>query len=155
MFPALLIFALLFGFAIALEKPSDCYFATGELATLTSPCHDGSSGLTSLCCTHGDMCLNNTLCAKSLGGGESMHYRGTCTDSTWTSPSCPRFCVGDENKSTTVAVFLCGDNKDGTLQWYCGEQSPTKKDATCNLSKSSFVLTGMVSSLPLASLSVC
>lgn len=146
MFLTACFFALLVVCAVALDAPADCYFATGKPAALTSPCQDASSGLTGLCCGHGHMCLNNTLCFK-MEGGHGVLYRGTCSDPTWSNPSCPRYCIDDENKSTLVAVYPCGDNKDGTFRFHCGKQISRPEYANCKLSNSSFVVSGTAAQL--------
>lgn len=72
-----------------------CFYPNGD-ANGDTPCY--VSKKESNCCGTGYACLSNKVCrlAHEDSTGASMPYsygRGSCTDRTWTSPSCPLFCL--------------------------------------------------------------
>ncbi|KAH6706179.1 hypothetical protein EV126DRAFT_398444 [Verticillium dahliae] len=67
-----------------------------------APCGGAGADTThSHCCNQGWACLSNGLCMAAgqdpaqLAGATLM--RGACTDQTWTSPDCPRWCTNAED----------------------------------------------------------
>ncbi|KAL2130048.1 hypothetical protein VTI74DRAFT_6959 [Chaetomium olivicolor] len=105
----LLFFFLLFipSFSIS----DRCYFLNGREDKNGALCWDKSGIATGLCCEAGHLCLNNTLCAKRDG---SLWYRGSCLDSSWSNPACPRIC--EDYDIGIEEVYPCGS--DFTL-WVC------------------------------------
>lgn len=66
-----------------------CYFPDGSESNYT-PCRPQSSDQASACCLPIDICLDNSLCLAQTGYGALS--RGSCTDATWQSDDCPRYC---------------------------------------------------------------
>lgn len=67
---------------------SYCYLPDGDLVQEDTPC--SSDEEVSPCCGEESVCVANGLCLKTK---PKFLYRGTCTDHTWNSPSCPQFCT--------------------------------------------------------------
>lgn len=68
-----------------------CYYPDGTPAPGDIPCDPDAEN--SACCSakSGDAfgCLANKLCRMPSG----RNVRGSCTDPTWMSPECPKFCM--------------------------------------------------------------
>ena len=75
---------------------SICYYPDGSTAPQDTPCkNDGGN---STCCGQGYACLSNSICMSVPGltndpNSQSTYVRGSCTDKSWLSPSCPLFCL--------------------------------------------------------------
>lgn len=82
----LYILVLLAASRIALAQ---CYYPNGDLAVPDSPC-DSDADVSSCCGGSGTECMSNRLCQDPNG----RVIRGSCTDKTWTSPECGRYCLG-------------------------------------------------------------
>jgi hypothetical protein len=72
-----------------------CFHPDGSNITTNYPCF--SSG-DSPCCAKGYACLKNGLCKWTSAAGNSPpdnseYVRGSCTDQSWKSPSCPKYCI--------------------------------------------------------------
>jgi hypothetical protein len=70
-----------------------CYFPSGGL-TGGAACFPDQEN--SRCCGYGWTCMSNGLCKVSqanLQNFKLQYYRGSCTDKTWDSPSCPHVCL--------------------------------------------------------------
>lgn len=94
MFSLLIIyFSLLTGcqLATAVSSKATCFSINGQPNT-DFPCFLGQS--VSACCGTDSICLDNGLCKPVDSVGVSELIRGSCTDETWLSPSCPNYCVG-------------------------------------------------------------
>ncbi|KAF2146240.1 uncharacterized protein K452DRAFT_283516, partial [Aplosporella prunicola CBS 121167] len=90
------IFILIFcacGLVAAQDIPR-CYYPAGNIAVSEYACQLNTTH--SFCCVTGAKCLDNKLCDASalVNSSEPMYYRGTCTDKTWQSDECPKFCQG-------------------------------------------------------------
>jgi hypothetical protein len=90
---------LLVAFLISLPRGlcASCFFPDGTPALIDIPCN--TSARVSVCCGVGYACLDNNLCAltddtRDPNNGEFDYIRGSCTDATWSSGSCPIFCTG-------------------------------------------------------------
>ena len=84
-----------------------CYFPSGSISTLDTPCHSPSiGGGASACCASSDICLNNTLCLGQTGS--ALISRGTCTDRTWQNPECPQYCA--DGKKPPFTKYLRPDS---------------------------------------------
>jgi hypothetical protein len=46
----------------------------------------------SACCAPGDECTAAGLCKAGNDGDNNWMWRGTCSDKTWESEYCPRYC---------------------------------------------------------------
>ncbi len=115
-------------FVVVFADAGGCYLPDGKPVATAARCWDAAGGETGLCCQAGDKCFNNTLCAGQFGG-EPFYYRGYCTDSTWGSPGCPKFCVGSGQKDRTPAVYRChGNGKKKQGGWYCGVDGEPRGD---------------------------
>ncbi|EPE24130.1 hypothetical protein GLAREA_07980 [Glarea lozoyensis ATCC 20868] len=75
-----------------------CYYPNNTLAPSDSECSAGAE--TSVCCGKGYVCLGNGVCQidpKITGPNARFAgtiWRGSCTDQTWNSPECPKYCAG-------------------------------------------------------------
>lgn len=69
-----------------------CYFPDGSEAGRNFPCFPDRA--VSFCCGVGWICSTNLLClGSSIVPSEWNHViRGSCTDGSWQSSACPRFC---------------------------------------------------------------
>ncbi|KAK3942919.1 hypothetical protein QBC46DRAFT_424025 [Diplogelasinospora grovesii] len=148
----------LLGFLSGVAR-SDCYFPDSSPATTEAECWDSSGARTGLCCAAGDLCLNNTMCAHQIGtttgisGNNITHYRGGCTDSTW-SPlaGCPEFCLSDDSHKKTggpITVYQC---PGGLNRWYCGLDVPGPLKSCAHV-RITFGLTGDLSVYGVAGIS--
>ncbi|KAH0538630.1 hypothetical protein FGG08_004767 [Glutinoglossum americanum] len=82
-----------------------CYYPDGLVPTDYTyvPCvGDGFSS----CCipNEGDVCLSNGLCYYPKG---AYPFRGACTDLTWSSDACPKYCIST-NPSEWQTLTSCG-----------------------------------------------
>lgn len=75
-----------------------CYAIDGIILPDHGSCNPGAGPR--VCCTAGQICLSNGLCAVDIGASSSSassygyyYYNGGCTDSTYHSATCPRFCT--------------------------------------------------------------
>lgn len=80
---------------IPLGSSASCYYPSRNLASGDSVCQPKAD--VSACCGPGYACLGNLLCRKTKeSSGDSLAIgavvRGSCTDQTFSSPSCPQFC---------------------------------------------------------------
>ncbi|GME59212.1 uncharacterized protein LTHEOB_4405 [Neofusicoccum parvum] len=66
-----------------------CYYPDGTLASNDYACRLNTTE--SFCCTTNVTCLDNKIC-QVLAPTQYEYNRGTCTDKTWTSDECPKFC---------------------------------------------------------------
>ncbi|KAH7305937.1 hypothetical protein B0I35DRAFT_443545 [Stachybotrys elegans] len=97
-----------------------CYYPDGSTAPQDVPCTDETRH--SACCGPGYACLSNFICqatgAELQRPGATEYVRGSCTDESWRSGSCPSFCVNPNYD------FLAGGNGIGrcendSLLFYC------------------------------------
>lgn len=91
-FVLLLVLFLNFNGSFGVSPVMKCYSPNGKLAASDFPCFLAQD--TSACCGAGGVCLSNGLCEPVNAVGVSEIIRGTCTDPTWTSSSCPQYCTG-------------------------------------------------------------
>ncbi|KXH63105.1 hypothetical protein CSAL01_11072 [Colletotrichum salicis] len=98
-----------------------CYYPDGSIAPNDTPCQDLTAEST--CCGQGYACLSNAMCeatGKELSkDGATELVRGSCTDPSWRSSSCPLFCINPEtdNVGGGIGVSKC----EGTAEelYYC------------------------------------
>jgi hypothetical protein len=86
--------------SIAVNVNATCYWPNATLFTNNPdpdtispddhPCNPDAEA--SVCCGTGWTCLSDGVC-KIRQDGNDFYYRGTCTDFTWKSQSCPGFCM--------------------------------------------------------------
>lgn len=82
------------------------------------PC-DANAEVTQ-CCGTRSACLSNGLCALDSTSSDSgiSYARGTCTDPSWASLSCPQRCQLNQDTPTNSSVY---DFRAGGVQvWACG-----------------------------------
>lgn len=95
--------ALLLPTTAAQSTDAPCFFPNSTAAAADmAPCGGAGADTThSHCCNQGWACLSNGLCMAAgqdpaqLAGATLV--RGACTDQTWTSPDCPRWCTNAED----------------------------------------------------------
>ena len=75
-----------------------CYFPNGSAADRDIPCRAPTSNQASACCAYSDICLDNSLCLAQSGVG--IITRGSCTDQSWQSSECARYC--QDGKCSTM-----------------------------------------------------
>lgn len=87
----LLIFIFFLTLHTTYASPS-CYYPSGDHASTDVPCSQSGD---SVCCGQGFICLSNGVCQNPLliSNEPGLYSRGSCTDQTWNSSQCPRFCV--------------------------------------------------------------
>ena len=103
----LIVFSLLLWWRIQAQT---CYYPDQTIEPSYNVCN--ASAQVSLCCQWGATCLTSGLCFLEF---DSSLNTGTCTDKTWTSPSCFQHCppsLGIDHGSHTL--YRCNDN-----QWCC------------------------------------
>lgn len=87
----LVVLALWTGPALAART---CYYPDGTISSGDLACDENAKH--SACCgapPFGGTCLSTGICSGIPSGGLS---RGSCTDPTWQSDACPKFCIGSE-----------------------------------------------------------
>lgn len=93
-----------------------CYWPDGSTAADQTVC---SSGTQSACCPSGSACTSNGLC-YNLG----YLQRGSCTDKTWGSSACPKYCyLADDSKNagtyrSSISACQKTDIKDRQSKQY-------------------------------------
>ena len=75
--------------AATMDKPLDCFNAGGDYVREFGVCN--TNNVASLCCLKGDVCLTSGLCKDTAGD----LYQGGCTDKSYNSSACPKFCNGN------------------------------------------------------------
>ena len=90
-----LIFLLLLTVQIQQTLTQTCYLPNRDVVPADTPCRAPTPGQASACCNRIDICLDNGLCLPQ-GSSENVFYRGTCTDSTWRSDGCAKYCQDSE-----------------------------------------------------------
>lgn len=79
---------------------STCYFPDGVSSADYTPCGDDTSFRA--CCAPGDECLTNGLC-KAVGMRSSTAFwRELCTDASWQSAACPKYCYNETTSTYCV-----------------------------------------------------
>ncbi|KAK4610149.1 hypothetical protein CLAFUW4_20107 [Fulvia fulva] len=75
-----------------------CYNPDGSLVTdQVYACRAGDSE--SHCCPRGMMCTTNSLCKAPEDANNTQYWRASCTDPTWNSSACPKYCTNGTNDS--------------------------------------------------------
>lgn len=139
---ALLLFSLLLPFLLfasfSTPATATCYFPnrTAQLSPEYQPCGSGSpADAFTMCCannrTNGnpnDTCEKNGMCHYvDLANGANQTWRESCTDPTWKSPNCVKFCLdgvgkvhpvplcepGSKIKKTQLILFFRGGDELG------------------------------------------
>lgn len=80
-----------------------CFFPDGTRASGDIACNPDASS-ESACCGVGYACLANGICQQTSAApdnGGVRFIRGSCTDISWQSSSCPQFCIDRDNSMYT------------------------------------------------------
>jgi hypothetical protein len=114
----LLLFFSIFSSPISTLTPHSCYFAPNALAPDDFlPCYTTTTSAHYPCCRSGDKCLENSSCYDPDTG---TTYQYGCTDSSYTSPTCPQKCSLNTTKSHWVGLVFCnGTNNLPNNTWVC------------------------------------
>lgn len=80
-----------------------CYYPNGALASNDIPCNANSP--VSHCCNRNATCLDSGYC---FGGQLDVLVRGSCTDQSFGSPSCPQRCKDVFRASQTALYYYAG-----------------------------------------------
>lgn len=92
--PAIAAFHLVFVMStLAGSAYAVCYYPDGTVAVDTFPCFPDQAA--SLCCGSNWVCSTNLLCLGTslIPAYAHLVARGSCTDQSWRSTACPRFCT--------------------------------------------------------------
>ena len=92
---------------VTLATMATCYWPDHSISDYTA-CNSTADRSASQCCAPGDECTATGFC---YGASNSL-YRGSCTDPTWKSYSCPYFCTGSctytSSNCIKIQPQLCG-----------------------------------------------
>jgi hypothetical protein len=103
--PTLLAVILTTGYILsALADVPLCFYPDGSTAQSDFACNLTAEH--SFCCAVGYNCLENKIC---VAVGESDWNRGSCTDKSWNSPECPRFCMDFRQNGGSFIVNCAED----------------------------------------------
>jgi hypothetical protein len=102
---------------------NSCYYPDGSSAASDTPCFSTSGA--SVCCGDGFACLANGICQVTSFAFISNpdlnkqinYYRGSCTDQTWSSSSCPQFCIGTQYAGMYRDTIWQPTAHEQTRQW--------------------------------------
>ncbi|KAM0333509.1 hypothetical protein ACHAQA_002172 [Verticillium albo-atrum] len=118
----------------AQSSSAGCFFPNGTVASSDmSPCGGaGADTAHSQCCNQGWVCLSNGLCMAADQDpaqlADATIIRGACTDASWASPDCPRWCLDSEeidNVGSAQPIAACAGSRD---VFYCVNSD---EDADC------------------------
>ena len=112
-----------------------CYYPDGSPSE-DFPC---SSDVNSTCCGQGYTCMSNSICKSnsytfSPGSDNTQYIRGSCTDKSFTSSSCPLFCLvkGVDQLDGGQDMIKCPDASGDvyvcnteTVPWSCDNNKDT------------------------------
>ena len=94
---------LLLSSLVAHISAEECYLPDGSsLGGGLRVCDPSAPA--SACCASGDECTTNGFCKAGNDGDNNWLWRGGCTDKTWESDSCPKYCW---DSSTSMATHCC------------------------------------------------
>jgi hypothetical protein len=97
-----------------------CYWPGGSVAgSNLIPAESNESSGYAACCFTGHYFFANGLC---LDINQITFYRGGCTDKTWASAACPRYCLSES--TSQCGIWGCNnDNQFACSISDCGNQS--------------------------------
>lgn len=98
---------------------STCYFPDGTPSE-DIPCHSNSS--VDYCCGKNSICFENQVCLNNVG----TFGRGSCTDKSWNSSTCPFFCVSGNSCIELILIFrlMMLPKPRPTKQWRPDDSMP-------------------------------
>lgn len=99
-----------------------CYYPSGDMAPHDTPCRDDTTHAT--CCGQGYACLSNGICQATgeefeMPGAALEFVRGSCTDKTWRSSSCPLFCIDEEHDNVFGGNSMVKCENTSQDLYYC------------------------------------
>ncbi|KXH68886.1 hypothetical protein CSAL01_02548 [Colletotrichum salicis] len=87
-----------------------CYWPNGVPNDVVKPCPIAAGTEAAACCFEDHYCLTNGLRFEPL---TLTMYRGACTDETFQSSGCPKYCdksdIPGSNNSLHIGVWTCGN----------------------------------------------
>ncbi|KAL8381945.1 hypothetical protein RB595_005956 [Gaeumannomyces hyphopodioides] len=92
---------------------TQCFFPGGKVHEKGIAC---GSGAASSCCEPSQTCLSNGLCWNPAS---NQVARVSCTDKTWNSDLCPRWCTAEQRDSASELRQCSGSTND----WICGSRT--------------------------------
>lgn len=131
---------------------STCYMPNGN-TTNDAACGGDATG--SACCGPGYACLSNNICAltehvsSEVAKTSPFYVRGGCTDETWASKDCPKFCRnatnGDNLGIGGMGVGRC-DGEGQINRFYCrnSENADLSNVKLCSSKQYYFEFSGML-----------
>lgn len=81
-----------------------CYLPDGSAIGGVRVCDPSAPA--SACCAPGDECTTNGLCKAGNDGDNNWLWRGGCTDKSWESDSCPKYCWDSSTSMETHCSAL-------------------------------------------------
>ena len=96
--------------SIPVSLCTQCYYPDRSPADTHTPCSEDSGH--SACCGPDDYCLTNGLCISYM-----QLKRGSCTDSTWTAPTCPFQCRDGKSRNMRLEALYLGLLLNILLEW--------------------------------------
>jgi len=124
------VFAVL-GTLFTPASPANCYYPNGDIETSHSACNESAD--VSACCNPGDLCLSNGYCFQQFGAWADRVARGSCTDSTWESNSCPYYCSDGRLSSERILTQLAVQTFTGVSLYLAWENVSTLSSGFCCL----------------------
>ncbi|EMC98481.1 hypothetical protein BAUCODRAFT_121349 [Baudoinia panamericana UAMH 10762] len=114
MFSTVLELTATFGFLRLAQcvPETSCYWPDHSPAYNQTPCNAQAS--VSWCCYFTDICLSNGMCLQQSNVYTNRLGRGSCTDSTWSSPACPQYCA-DVAPGSSTGIYLAYDTLNGAF----------------------------------------
>ncbi|KAL8408589.1 hypothetical protein RB594_007142 [Gaeumannomyces avenae] len=92
---------------------TQCFFPGGKIHERGIAC---GSGAASSCCEPSQTCLSNGLCWNPTS---NQIARVSCTDKSWNSDLCPRWCTTEQQDSASE-LRQCSGSAD---HWICGSRT--------------------------------
>ncbi|KAF6816875.1 hypothetical protein CPLU01_13738 [Colletotrichum plurivorum] len=114
----------------ALAQEATCYAPNGDIAdnSTYSACNQlgiTQAGVFSTCCAlnaaaeERELCSSSGLCITQ----QQKQIRGFCTDKTWESNACVRFCMDEESGGSSSKLSFLTPCNDGTATYCCGDSN--------------------------------
>ncbi|KAF6821433.1 hypothetical protein CMUS01_11388 [Colletotrichum musicola] len=114
----------------ALAQEASCYAPNGDIANNStySACNRlgiTQAGVFSTCCAlnaaveERELCSSSGLCITQ----QQKQIRGFCTDKTWESNACVRFCMDEESGGSSSNLSFLTPCNDGTATYCCGDSN--------------------------------
>ncbi|KAH9906259.1 hypothetical protein F4778DRAFT_639186 [Xylariomycetidae sp. FL2044] len=112
---------LLPGVGAATAQPPTCYLPNRSIDTKSLPCNVTATqnGGASACCLPNDICFDSGACFQDWSG---ITYRQGCTDPSFQSAECPKFCLDEGMLSDGIWIQSC-DMKTKKACCYTGDSS--------------------------------